>query len=461
MPAEDFDSIVIGAGQAGPALAARLAGAGERVAIIERHHMGGTCVNTGCMPTKTMVASAYAAWLAREGARFGVRTGPVSIDMARVRARKDEVVTTARGNIERWMANTAGITLIRGHGRFASHREVEVGGRTLAAKKIFINVGATATIPPIPGVDTVRTYTNADIMDLDRVPGHLLVVGGSYIGLEFGQVFRRLGAEVTVVEQSPRLLPREDAEISQEIGTILSGEGLSLHTGVADLAVKSAGDMILATFRDEMGTERRIEVSHLLVATGRRPNTADLGLDAAGLKTDARGVIPVDDECRTAQPHIWALGEVNGKGAFTHTAYNDFEIVAANLLDGASRRISDRQLAYALFIDPPLGRVGMTESDARAAGLRPLVGIRRMARVGRAIESGETRGMMKVVLCADTRKLLGAAVLGFRGDEAAQFLLPALYKGMTDRDVMNMVGIHPTVTELLPYAIADARPVDG
>jgi pyruvate/2-oxoglutarate dehydrogenase complex dihydrolipoamide dehydrogenase (E3) component len=461
MAAEDFDSIVIGGGQAGPALAARIAGAGERVALIERHHLGGTCVNTGCMPTKTMVASAYAAWLAREGARFGVQTGPVGIDMARVRARKDEVVTTARGNIERWMANTAGITLIRGHGRFTAPHDIDVDGRTLSGKRIFINVGATAAIPPVPGLDGVRVHTNADIMDLDQVPRHLLVVGGSYIGLEFGQIFRRLGAEVTVIEQSPRLLPREDAEISAEITSILTGEGLSLHTNVHDLAVKPDGDLICATFHDDMGTERRIDASHVLVATGRRPNTADLGLDAAGLTTDARGFIPVDDECRTAQPHIWALGEVNGKGAFTHTAFNDFEIVAANLLDGGARRISDRKLAYALFIDPPLGRVGMTESDARAAGFRPMVGIRKMARVGRAVESGETRGLMKVVLCADTRRLLGAAVVGFRGDEAVQFLLPALYKGMTDRDIMGMVGVHPTVTELLPYAIADARPVDA
>jgi pyruvate/2-oxoglutarate dehydrogenase complex dihydrolipoamide dehydrogenase (E3) component len=461
MATEDFDSIVIGAGQAGPALAARLAGAGERVALIERQHLGGTCVNVGCMPTKTMVASAYAAWIAREGARFGVRTGAVSVDMPRVRARKDEVVMTARGNLTRWMENTAGVTLIRGHGCFASPHEVDVGDRRLKAARIFINVGATASIPPIPGIDKVKTYTNADIMDLDVVPAHLLVVGGSYIGLEFGQVFRRLGAKVTVVERAPRLLPREDPEISMEITGILSGEGVALHANVSDLAVKPMGDLICATFHDEMGMEQRIDVSHVLVATGRAPNTADLGLDAAGLTPDARGFIPVDDECRTAQPHIWALGEVNGKGAFTHTAYNDFEIVAANLLDGGSRRISDRQLAYALFIDPPLGRIGMTEADARAAGRIPLVGVRKMARVGRAVESGETRGMMKIVFCAQTRMLLGAAIIGFRGDEAVQFLLPALYKGMTDRDIMGMVGIHPTVTELLPYAIADARPVDG
>lgn len=453
---EDFDSIVIGAGQAGPALAARLAGAGERVAVIERQHLGGTCVNNGCMPTKTMVASAYAAWMAREGARFGVSTGAVEIDMAKVRDRKEEVVQTARSNITAWMENTAGVTLILGHGRFISPHDVEVGGRQLKAEKIFINTGATASIPPIPGVEDVPAYTNADIMDLEAVPDHLLIVGGSYIGLEFAQVFRRLGAQITVVERAPRFLPREDPEISAEIAEILTGEGIALHANVLDLSLAAVDKKIHATFNDDLGACQALTASHMLIATGRQPNTADLGLEAAGISPDVRGFIPVDDTCQTEQSHIWALGEVNGKGAFTHTAFNDYEIVAANLLDGGDRKISDRHVAYGLFIDPPLGRIGMTEAEARAAGKTPLVGVRKMARVGRAVESGETRGMMKVVLCGETRKLLGAAVLGYRGDEAVQFLLPALYQGLTDAQIMAMVGIHPTVTELLPYAIADA-----
>lgn len=458
MNSEDFDDLVIGAGQAGPALAARLAQAGRRVAIVERLHMGGTCVNTGCMPTKTMVASAYAAYLARESARFGVSTGPVGVDWAQVRARKDKVVETARANIAHWMETTPGVTVVHGHARFVDPHAVDVEGRRLAGERIFVNVGARAAAPPIAGLEAIRSLTNDDVMDLDEVPQHLLVIGGSYIGLEFAQIYRRLGAEVTVVELAPALLPREDADISAAIAEILGGEGIVLLTAVSALALAPEGRGAHATFRDAEGRAREVAASHVLVAAGRRPNTDDLALEAAGLAADARGFIPIDDGCRTAQPHIYALGEVNGRGAFTHTAYNDFEIVAANLLDGANRKISDRQPCYALFIDPPLGRIGLTEAQAKAAGHEVLVGVRAMTRVGRAVESGETRGLMKVVLDAGSRRLLGAALLGYRGDEAVQTLLAPLYRGWTDREIMAVVGIHPTVAELLPYAIADARP---
>ncbi len=456
---ETFDSIVIGAGQAGPAMAARLAASGERVALIERDQMGGTCVNTGCMPTKTLVASAHAAWLAREGERFGVLTGPVSVDAARVRARKDAVVQTARGNVTRWMENTAGITVIRGHARFTGSHTVAVGDRHLQAARIFVNVGARATVPPVPGIDTVPYLTNADVMDLDVVPNHLFILGGSYISLEFAQIFRRFGAEVTVLEAAPTFLGREDPDIAAQIHGILTGEGIRIEVGITDLSFAPADHGIAARFRTAAGDDVALTGSHLLVATGRRPNTDDLGLDAAGLAADPRGVIPVDEACRSAQLHIWVLGEANGRGAFTHTAYNDFEIVAGNLLDGEDRKISDRKPVYALFIDPPLGRIGMSEAEARAAGHRVLVGTRAMARVGRAVEVGETRGMMKIIFDAESRRLLGAAIIGFHGDEAVQFLLPALYQGLTDRDIRAMTGIHPTVTELLPYAIADAKEV--
>jgi pyruvate/2-oxoglutarate dehydrogenase complex dihydrolipoamide dehydrogenase (E3) component len=456
---ETFDSIVIGAGQAGPAMAARLAASGERVALVERDQMGGTCVNTGCMPTKTLVASAHAAWLARESERFGIVTGPLTVDVARVRARKDAVVMTARGNVTRWMENTAGITVIRGHARFTAPHTVAVGDRQLDAARIFVNVGARATVPPVPGIETVPYLTNADVMDLDVVPDHLVILGGSYIGLEFAQVFRRFGAKVTVLEAAPKFLGREDADIAAQIHGILTGEGIRIEVGVTGLSFASAEAGLSAQFRTAAGEDVTLSGSHLLVATGRRANTDDLGLEAAGLTADPRGVIPVDDTCRSAQPHIWVLGEANGRGAFTHTAYNDFEIVAGNLLDGEDRKVSDRKPVYALFIDPPLGRIGQSETEARAAGHRVLVGTRAMARVGRAVESGETRGMMKIIFDAETRRLLGAAIIGYHGDEAVQFLLPALYLGLTDRDIRGMTGIHPTVTELLPYAIADAKAV--
>lgn len=456
---EKFDSIVIGAGQAGPAIAARLAASGEQVALIERDQMGGTCVNTGCMPTKTLVASAYAAWLAREGERFGIMTGPVTVDVSRVRARKDAVVLSARGNVARWMANTPGITVIHGHARFTGSHTVAVDDRQLQAARIFVNVGARATVPPVPGLDTVPYLTNTDVMDLDVVPDHLVILGGSYISLEFAQIFRRFGAKVTVLEAAPKFLGREDADIAEQIHGILTGEGIRIEVGVTELSFAKAEQGITANFRTAAGENVALTGSHLLVATGRRPNTDDLGLEASGLSVDLRGAIPVDEACRSKQPHIWVLGEANGRGAFTHTAYNDYEIVAGNLLDGEDRKISDRKSVYALFIDPPLGRIGMSEAEARAAGHRVLVGTRAMARVGRAVEGGETRGMMKIIFDAESRRLLGAAIIGFHGDEAVQFLLPALYQGLTDHEICAMTGIHPTVTELLPYAIADAKEV--
>ncbi len=453
----DFDSIVIGAGQAGPAMAEKLAKAGERVALIERHLMGGTCVNNGCMPTKAMVASAYAAHLAREGARFGVSVGSLNIDWAGVHAHKEAVVQTARGNVTRWMENTPGVSVIRGHARFTSPNSLDVDGSQLTARRFFINVGARAVVPPLPGIEKVRVLTNADIMDVDRVPEHLLVIGGSYIGLEFAQIFRRLGASVTVIERFPQIIAREDPDVIAAVRNILTGEGIEIHTGIEDLVFLS-GEPIRYTFTDAEGNKREAVASHVLAATGRRPNTDDLGLETTGITPDARGIIPVDDMCRTSVPHIWALGEVNGRGAFTHTAYNDFEIVSDNLLAGKSRKVTDRHPCYALFVDPPLGRIGMTEAAARATGRPILVGKRMMTRVGRAVESGETRGFMKIVIDAENRTILGATVLGFRGDEAVQTLLAPLYTGMTIDAIMGVVGIHPTVSELLPYAIAAAVP---
>ncbi|MGL4238455.1 FAD-containing oxidoreductase [Tabrizicola sp.] len=451
----EFDAIVIGAGQAGPALAARLAGNGQKVALIERKHMGGTCVNNGCMPTKTMVASAYAVFMAREGARFGAEIERLSVNMTQVKARKDEVVMAARSSVTAWMEKTEGVTLIRGHARFTSPNEVEIDGRRIRGERIFINVGARAVLPPVPGLGSIEVLTNSNIMDLTEVPSHLVVIGGSYIALEFAQIYRRFGAKVTVIERAPQIIFREDADVIAGVRAILEGEGVEIHSGVLDLEVIGATPARLR-FTTATGEVTEVTASHVLAATGRRPNTDDLGLEAAGLVADPRGVIPVDETCRTVQPHIWVLGEANGRGAFTHTTYNDYEIVADNLLNKADRRVSDRIPCYALFVDPPLGRIGMSENEARAAGHEVAVGRRDMRRVGRANESGETRGFMKVVLDTRTRKLLGASVLGFRGDEAVQSLLVAMYADMTADQILRVVGIHPTVAELLPFAIADA-----
>jgi pyruvate/2-oxoglutarate dehydrogenase complex dihydrolipoamide dehydrogenase (E3) component len=455
----DFDAIIIGAGQAGPSLAGRLTDAGMAVALVERKLFGGTCVNTGCMPTKTLVASAYAAHLARRGAEYGVvLDGPVRIDMARVKARADTVSRNARTGVERWLRGMKGCTVLQGAARFESPDTLVVGDERLRAPRIYINVGGRAIVPDLPGIDRVSTLTNTSMLALDRVPEHLIVIGGSYIGLEFAQMYRRFGARVTVVEQSPRLVMREDEEVSVVIREILEGEGITVRTGAQCIrfAPHAAG---VAVAVDCTGGEPEIVGSHALLAVGRRPNTDDLGLDKAGVATDPRGYIRVDDQLATNVPGIWALGDCNGRGAFTHTAYNDFEIVAANLLDGKARGVSQRIPAYALFIDPPLGRVGITETEARASGRPLLVGHRPMTRVGRAVEKDETKGFMKVVVDAQTSRILGAAILGTGGDEAIHGLLDVMSAGIPYTALQEAVPIHPTVSELIPTMLGEMRAV--
>src|SRR5262245_21962445 len=399
----DYDAIIIGTGQSGPALTRRLAGAGQRVAIIERGRFGGTCVNTGCTPTKAMVASAYAAHVARRGADYGFSAGEIKVDMKRVKARKDEIVRPSTTGVERSMRNLKDGAVYQGHARFRSPHEVEVGGEVLGADKIFINVGGRATTSGIAGLDQVPYLTNSSMMDVDFVPRHLLVVGGSYIGLEFGQMYRRFGGEVTIVEMGPRLIGREDEDVSAAVAAFLDREGISVRTGAKCLRVARRGDEIVLGLDCTEGAPE-VAGSHLLVAIGRRPNTDDLGLDRAGVKTNERGYIEVDDELRTSVPGIWALGDCNGRGAFTHTAWNDYEIVAANLLDGEHRRVSDRITAYALYTDPPLGRAGMTEAEVRRSGRPALVGRAAMEDVSRAYEKGETEGLMKVLVDTETRQ---------------------------------------------------------
>jgi pyruvate/2-oxoglutarate dehydrogenase complex dihydrolipoamide dehydrogenase (E3) component len=454
----EYDAIIIGAGQAGPSLARRLAAEGERVAIIERHLFGGTCVNTGCMPTKTLVASAYAAHMARRGAEFGVMLdAPVRIDVARVKARADAVSANARAGVEAWLRGMKGCTVMVGHARFVGQDTVSVDEERLSAPRIFINVGGRAVVPDFPGIDRISYLTNTSILELDRVPAHLVIIGGSYIGLEFAQMYRRFGAAVTVVEMKARLVSREDEDTSKAIREILDGEGIAVRTGAECIRFAPHAEEIVVGLECTSG-DPEIVGTDVLLAVGRRPNTDDLGLERAGVKTDARGYIEVDDSLATSAPGIWALGDCNGRGAFTHTAYNDFEIVAANLLDGEQRKVSERVLGYALYIDPPLGRVGMTETEARATGRKLLIGHRPMTHVGRAVERGETQGFMKVIVDAETQRILGGAILGVGGDEAIHGILDVMNAGVSYEALRRAVPIHPTVSELIPTMLGEMKP---
>ncbi|ODT09152.1 MAG: mercuric reductase [Kaistia sp. SCN 65-12] len=457
MPA--YDAIIIGTGQAGPPLAGRLSAAGQKVAIIERNLVGGTCVNTGCTPTKTLVASAKAAQMARRAAEYGVVIeGSIGIDMRKVKARADAVSGASRDGVTAWIQRMENCTLYRGHARFNDHRSVRVGSDVLTADRIFINVGGRAAIPDIPGIGDVPVLTNSTIMDIDAVPDHLLIIGGSYVGLEFAQAYRRFGAKVTVFESGPRLIRREDEDIARAVADILTAEGIDVVTDAVNLAVgRAAGDRI-AVSHDGPNGLRTVSGSHLLVATGRLPNTDDLDVEKAGIALDAHGYVIVDDALKTSVDGIWALGDCNGRGAFTHTSYNDFEIVAANLLDGDPRRVTDRIPVYALYIDPPLGRVGMSEAEAEKSGRRVLVSKRPMTRVSRAIEKGETQGFMKLVADADSGELLGAALLGTGCDEAVHSLIDVMYARRPYELVRRGVHIHPTVSELLPTMMGDFQP---
>lgn len=456
----NYDAIVIGAGQAGPPLAERLGKARLKTAIIERHLLGGTCVNVGCIPTKTLVGSARVAWQARQAAGFGVVIdSPVRVDMARVKARKDEVAGASNAGVAAWIDGMDNVSLIMGHARFSGPRSVIVDDRELEAERIYVNVGARARVPDFPGLADIDYLTNSSMIEVDSLPEHLLIVGGSYIGLEFAQMYRRFGARVTVVEMQGRLIGREDADVSAAVQEILEGEGVTVRLKAECLAFES-GPLGVRMAIDCQTDATPLDGSHVLLAVGRVPNTHDLGLDLAGIETNARGFITVDDELRTSNPNVWALGEVNARGAFTHTAYNDFEIAAANLLDDDPRRVSDRIQCYGLFIDPPLGRVGMTEGQVRESGRRALVGTRPMSRVGRAREFGETRGFMKVLVDADTQEILGASILGLNGDEAVHALLDAMYANQPYTVVARATHIHPTVAELIPTVLQDLTPLE-
>ena len=455
----NFDALIIGTGQAGPALAARFAGEGMKVAVVERDKFGGTCVNNGCTPTKAMVASAYAARLARRAADYGVvLADSPGIDMKRVKERKDQIVRKSSEGVEKWMRGLKNGAVFKGHARFIDDKSVQVGSDVLTADKIFVDVGGRPSRPKMPGIDDVPFLTNESMMNLDFVPSHLLVIGGSYIGLEFAQVMRRLGSEVSVIEMGPRLVGREDEDVSRAIQEFLAAEGIQVHVDAKCLSLKKAADGVSVGLDCREG-DPVARGSHVLLAVGRVPNTDDLGLDKAGIKTDARGYIEVDEGLRTTNPRVWALGDCNGKGAFTHTAYNDYEIVADNLLANAGRKYTDRIPVYALFTDPPLGRVGMNEAEIRKAGIKARVGKYPMSRVSRAVEKGETHGFLKIYVEESSERILGASLVGTGADESVHSLIDAVYSRLPYPEFQRHVRIHPTVSELLPTTLESLTPL--
>jgi pyruvate/2-oxoglutarate dehydrogenase complex dihydrolipoamide dehydrogenase (E3) component len=454
---KNFDAIIIGTGQAGPSLAARFAGAGKTVAIVERHKFGGTCVNTGCIPTKTMVASAYAAHVARRGAEYGFVNGDVRVDMKRVKARKDVVSGRSNKGVEEWLRGLKNCTVIQGHARFQSPRTVVVNDEVLEAEKLFVNVGGRASVPAMPGIHDVPFLTNSSMMDVDFLPEHLVIVGGSYVGLEFGQMYRRFGSEVTIVEMGPRLIGREDEDVSQAVREILEAEGIRVRLSAKCISLAKRESRIAVGMECKEGPPEVLG-THVLLAVGRTPNTHDLGLDRAGVVTDDRGYIIVDDQLQTSVPGIWALGDCNGRGAFTHTSYNDYEIVADNLFNADHRRVSDRIQAYALYIDPPLGRCGTTDAEIRKSGRRALATKYPMSRVSRAVEKGEIQGFIKISVDAETKQILGAAILGTGGDEVIHVLLDVMYAKAPYTVVQRAMHIHPTVAEYLPTVLSKLEP---
>lgn len=457
--AREFDAIIIGAGQAGPPLAGRLTQAGWSVALIERKLIGGTCVNVGCTPTKAMVASAHAAHIGRRSADFGVSTGNISVDMKKVKARKDAIVAKSRTGLEEWLSGMERCTVFHGAARFLSAQEVQVGEETLHAPHIFLNVGARPVVPDMPGVDSVPFLTSTTVLDLDEVPKHLIIVGAGYVGLEFAQMFRRFGAAVTVIDKKKHSGAHDDEDIAQAVREILEKEGVQTRMSSTCTHLKKQGEQVAVELDCEDGANEVLG-SHILLATGRRPNTDDLNLAAAGVKVDERGFVVTDEQLRTNVESIWAMGDCNGRGAFTHTSYNDFEIVAANLLDNDPRKVSDRIPVHALYIDPPLAQIGQTETQVRESGRKALIGIRPMTRVSRAVEKGESQGFMKVLVDAETEEILGASILGVGGDEAIHCIITAMMAKQPASLLRRSVHIHPTVAELIPTVFGELKPLN-
>ncbi len=454
-----FDAIIIGSGQAGNPLSFALADRGWKVALIERAELGGSCINTGCTPTKTMVASAQVAHYAREAARWGVHARNVSVDMPEVVARKNRVVENGRKGVQKRIDARPGVKLVRGHAKFIGPHQVQVGAEVLESEKIFIDTGTRPAIPQIQGLDTVPFLTNATIMELQTVPEHLIVLGGGYIGLEFGQMFRRFGSRVTIIHNGERILPREDPDITSALTEALEAEGIVLRTSVVTKRVENRGGAIALTL-ESGGRGESLQGSHLLVATGRKPNTDDLGLAAAGVLTDAHGYIKVNGRMETNVPGVWALGDVKGGPAFTHISYNDYQIVYANIIEGKNLSIVNRYLPYALFTDPQLGRVGITETEARASGRKFKMGTFPMSSVSRAIERDETAGLMKIIVDAQNDRILGAAILGSEGGETVQILGAMIWADAPYTVLKGAVYIHPTMAEGLFGLMESVKPAN-
>jgi pyruvate/2-oxoglutarate dehydrogenase complex dihydrolipoamide dehydrogenase (E3) component len=453
-----FDAIVIGSGQAGNPLSQKLADHGWTVALLEQEHLGGTCINTGCTPTKTMVASAQVAHYARHAARWGVRTGEVSVDLPAVVARKDRVVQQWRSGQEEKVRQRKSLRLYRGHARFAGPHQLRVGEEVLESERIFINTGARPDIPALDGLDRVGYLTNASILELRELPEHLIVLGGGYVGLEFGQMFRRFGSGVTVVHRAGQILPHEDADVVRELQRTLEGEGIRFLLDANTTRVEKNNGQVVLTV--EAGGSQEVRGSHLLVATGRRPNTDDLGLEAAGVEVDRRGFIRVDNKLQTNVPGIWALGDVKGGPAFTHISFNDYQIVYGNLVEGKDLTTDNRPVPYSVFTDPQLGRVGMTEREARATGRKLKIGVIPTAWVARAIERDETAGMMKLVVDAETDRMLGAAILAAEGGELVQTIGFVMLAGAPYSLLKGAIYIHPTLAEGFWTLMEAVKPVD-
>jgi pyruvate/2-oxoglutarate dehydrogenase complex dihydrolipoamide dehydrogenase (E3) component len=453
-----YDAVVLGSGQAGNPLSQKLADLGWSVALVEKDHLGGTCVNTGCTPTKTMIASAQVAHYARHAPRWGVRAGEVGVDLGRVVARKEAVVSQWRTGVEKKVRQRPNLRLYRGHARFLGPRQVGVDGEVLEGERVFINTGTRPSVPPLEGLDQVGYLTNATLMELKEVPEHLLVLGGGYVGLEFGQMFRRFGSEVTVVHRGPQILPREDADVAEELQKALEGEGISFLLNARATHVEETGGRVALTVEAGEGI-RTLVGTHLLVATGRRPNTDDLGLENAGVQTDPQGYVRVNGRLETTAPGVWALGDVKGGPAFTHISYNDHQIVYANLVEGKSLTTEGRLVPYAVFTDPQLGRVGMTEREARATGRRLKVGKIPMSWVARAIERDETAGLMKLVVDSETDKILGAAILSTEGGELVQVLGAVMLAGAPYTLLKGAIYIHPTLAEGFWALMEEVKPV--
>lgn len=453
-----YDAIIIGSGQAGFPLAGALTGRGWNVALAEAGALGGTCINTGCSPTKTIVASARAAHVARRGADFGVQTGEIQIDFAKVMARKDAIVERFRGGLESWLTGIENLTIYRHFATFESANRVRVGDEIIESDRIYINTGARSFVPPIPGLDSVDYLDNTSILALQTLPEHLIVIGGGYIGLEYAQAFRRFGCDVSVIELGAQIMGREDADIAEAALDLMRSEGIQVHLQTRTKRVARAEQGVQVALETD-GKEHTISGSHLLLAVGRRPNSDQLGLDRAGIHVDARGYITVDDHLQTNVPGVWALGDVNGRGAFTHTSWNDHEIVLDNL-DGGNRKVSDRIPVYGVYVDPPLGRVGMSEQEVRASGRKALIGVKAMSHVSRALERDETQGLMKVLIDADSGHFLGAAIFGIGGDEIVHSIIDLMYAGVPYTVMKNAVHIHPTVSELLPTLLGELKPLE-